>query len=76
MNILPLVWGTDNTRDLQACIEAIDESEWRMLEELAPLSEGLDTDVLYRIYREPEGAPTKYRLVAMSEDQDRDKQSE
>ncbi len=76
MNILPLVWGTDNTRDLQACIEAIDESEWRMLEELAPLSEGLDTDVLYRIYREPEGAPTKYRMAAMSEDQDRDKKSE
>ena len=68
MEILPLIWGTDNPADLRACVEAIDESEWCMLDELAPLTEGLETDVLYRIYWEPEGAPTKFRLEPIKDD--------
>lgn len=65
--LLPLMWGTDNRRNLSECVDAISLAEWRMLEELAPLAEEMEADELYRIEREPEGTSVRFRLVRVAD---------
>ncbi len=76
VDIFPLIWATNNPHDLRACNEAVSEFEWEMLDDIAPLIQGpeFSTGEMYRIFREPEGAPTKYRLEPIDESEDEDEE--
>ncbi len=60
VNAIPLVWGTNDRGDLQACVEAVSDFEWKLLEELAPEVDELQVDELYMIHRQPDGGPRKF----------------
>lgn len=75
VDIFPLIWATNDSRDLRACNEAVSDFEWKMLDEIAPLvqEEDFSTDIMYRIFREPGGA---YRLEPIDDEEDEDETEE
>lgn len=60
--VIPLVWGTKNGEDLDACKAAVSDFEWNLLAGIAPLTEKLEAGELYLIRRMPEGAKTPFEF--------------
>ncbi len=52
VNVIPLVWGTRNAGDLKACVDAVSDYEWHLLEEIAPHAKELEPGQLFAINRD------------------------
>lgn len=51
VDVIPLVWGSKNSEDLKACVNAISDYEWRLLEEMAPHAKNLEQGQLFVVNR-------------------------
>lgn len=63
----PLIWATDDCEQLNACINAIDEEEWSLLEEVLQQVDQIDENIPYELQIRRENS-RPIRLMKLSDE--------